>query len=108
MENQNLVYVSVLWSDYQALRSTTHSRLYHSAAEANQNCTSNQDALLGFADRKDAEAYLQAFKNLCQAAWTPNQTDDEKEEDGRIIAESQKIMDDLDKKIVENLNPWEE
>lgn len=104
MEN---LYVSALWSDYHNLSSSTTSAIHATEEEANANCRNASDKIFKFHTQRQAERYVNALNRLCAAAWTPNQTPEEKEENGEIIRQTQPVLDESERLAVETLNPWD-
>ena len=66
----------LIWDDYQQLAAQGRGRVFKTESEA-QAWIERQDArsaeMLAFADQANAEQFVSAFKEYCQAAWTPNQ-----------------------------------
>ena len=99
-------YVSVLWSDYHNLSAITATAAFASQDAANNNCVSASDKILSFFDDEIADEYVEQFKALCYAAWTPNQSESDKESNGGIISNAQARLEMLESAAIINISPY--
>ena len=100
-------YVNAMWSEYHNLQEGTSTRTHETEESANSACESCNDKILKFQTADQAEEYVRNFKALCAAAWTPNQSDADKEENGIIISHANRNLEILDCDAV-SMAPWEE
>jgi hypothetical protein len=95
-----MYYVSAIWSDYQRLSQVCSSQVHTSRFAAEAKLVTSEDSVVSFQSLEDAKKYVENMSILCEAAWTPNQTPEEKEDNGKRINKANRALNVLDKKAV--------
>ena len=90
-------YVNAVWSEFNREETHPHIGLHKTLMDASMGCDPKQDIILEFNDRKMAERYVNAFKNLCETAWSPNQSDAEMRGHDQMIIDTKRLLSQLEK-----------
>ena len=99
---EKLFYAALDWGAYHNLDESAGSTgIYSSWQEAPTN-----SEILVFDRYQDAYRAVEIFKRLCSAAWTPNQTPEERSKNAQICAKAEAELEMLRKysKIPKNIS----
>lgn len=88
------VFILLPWSQYHKLDQFAQAQAFNSWAEARDSRGSYLDEVVEV-DREQAENVIRAFESLCRAAWSPNQTGEERDQNARIIEQSDALLESV-------------
>ena len=98
------IYVNALWSQFNQSEPHPHIGVHETLIDASANCDPKKDFILKFEDKKIAERYVSAFKNLCETAWSQNLSDGEMINHDRMIFDTRLLLEKLEQEC-EKLPP---
>jgi hypothetical protein len=91
-------YVTLMYSEYHNLEALSTSQVFANYEKADAWRESYLDKVIGPLSKEDAHTLVNAFNTLCHAAWTPNQTDKEKETNQQLIQTAKETIEQLEQK----------
>lgn len=90
-------YVNAVWSQFNREQPHPDIGLHKTLKDASMGCDPHHDIILEFNDRKIAQRYVDAFKSLCETAWSDNLSDNEMACHDEMIINTQRLLSRLEK-----------
>lgn len=85
-------YALLSWSEYHNLESAPIQCAFDLDPNRLNNDSSPLDQIYGPLDAAEVKKLINAFRDLCEADWTPNQSSKDREENSIISRESHSII----------------